>query len=99
MTTVWANRTCPDLHLFRNYPSPHVIASVEDYSHPENLQIVDIDKDDPDEITQDEFKETIDPKCSYHELKVCSYHSIKMLLDPYLGNMFYCLSNQKGRLF
>ena len=73
MTTVWANRTCPDLHLFRNYPSPHAIASVEDYNHPEKLQIVDIDKDDPDEITQDEFKETIDPKCSYHELKVCLY--------------------------
>jgi len=35
VTATMADRSPPDLHLFRNYPSPQEIVGVSDYPHPE----------------------------------------------------------------
>ena len=75
MTSVFANRTYPDLHLFRNYPSPHAIAAIKGFKHPDGLEYVDIDTDQTDascwdDITGSEFDEVITTNQSFDQIKV-----------------------------
>ena len=75
VTSVFANRTYPDLHLFRNYPSPHAIAAIKGFKHPDGLEYVDIDTDQTDascwdDITGSEFDEVITTNQLFDQIKV-----------------------------
>jgi len=75
VSSVLANRTYPDLHFFRNYPSPQAIASVKDYDHPEEIQNFDVDTDVTDascwdDILASECQEDIGSSKPYDQIEV-----------------------------
>lgn len=47
VTATMADRTPPDLHLFRTYPSPQAVIGVSDYSHPDFEKSKSVPKSSP----------------------------------------------------